>query len=323
MNTINLDQLNQAYEAIENAQRILVVAHQKPDGDTSGSSLALYSWLTGLNKEVTIFCRHELPQQFHFMPNFEVITTDPSLFRKDWDLVITCDSGDLAYAGVEDDLSVAAHGKLINIDHHASNKLFGSINLVNDKASSTAEVIYEFFNFHKVELTREIAVCLMTGVFTDTGGFSNGATNEQALKMASHFMRCGASLPDIHRATIANKSIAEMKLWGKIMERLRINKYGIAYTYILKADLLESGLEEDSIEGLSNYLSQLDDARAIFVFSERDEGTIKVSMRTYHNDVDLAKLATTLGGGGHKKAAGFTIPGRILHSKDSVQVVPA
>ena len=136
-------------------------------------------------------------------------------------------------------------------------------------------------------------------------------------------MRCGASLPDIHRATIANKSIAEMKLWGKIMERLRINKYGIAYTYILKADLLESGLEEDSIEGLSNYLSQLDDARAIFVFSERDEGTIKVSMRTYHNDVDLAKLATTLGGGGHKKAAGFTIPGRILHSKDSVQVVPA
>lgn len=321
MNTVTNEQLDKALLAMQNADRILLVAHQKPDGDTSGSTFALQSWLQSQGKTAQVFCKDPLAEQYHFLPGSSELITNPDVFKELWDLYIVCDSGDLVYAGVDAFLSIDNH-EVINFDHHTSNTLFGTINLVDDKASSTAEMVYRFFTHHQIEMNREMAICLMTGVFTDTGGFSNAATNESALEMASHFMKKGISLPDIYRSTIGNKSMEVMKLWGKIMSRLRVNKEGIAYTYVLQQDLLESGLPEDSVEGVSNYLSQLNDARAVIVLSERKDGHVKVSMRTYHNDVDLAKLASSVGGGGHKKAAGFTVPGRLQITENSIQVVP-
>lgn len=323
MHSIQPQQIQQAYEAIKKADRILIVAHQKPDGDTSGSSLALWHWLDGLGKLASIFCRHELPDQFLFMPNVEVFRNDPAIFEKEWDLIITCDSGDLDYAGVAEYLGdVQNKSVLINFDHHASNKLFADINVVNSSASSTAEVLYTFFEQQSVEISQEMAVCLMTGVFTDTSGFSNAATNHRSLEMASAFVRQGASIQDIHRATIANKNIHVMKLWGKVWSRLRETERGVVYTYILKSDLAESGLSHDAIDGISNYLSQIKDVKAVIVFAERENRVVKLSMRTYDDEVDLSELALAFGGGGHKKAAGCTIPGKIEIVDDQMRIIP-
>lgn len=319
---VDKQHLEEAHNVLQNAQRVLIVAHQKPDGDTIGASLGLWHWLNAHNKEAEVYCRSEVPDQFLFLPNADKIKKDPALFKQRWDVVIVCDSGDLQYAGVHEHVANLPEGTvLINIDHHASNQNFGHYNLVDPTASSTAEVVFYFFREIGFEINKEIAKCLLTGVFTDTGGFSNAATNERALYMAAEFSAKGASLPDVYRATVSNKNLEVMKLWGKVLSRLRQNEFGIAHTYVLKTDLYKGGLNEEAVAGLSNYLSHLKDAKAVFVIFERDDGLIKVSMRTFRDDVDLSKLALAVGGGGHKKASGFTVPGRLEMVGDEVRVV--
>ena len=324
MNTLDKKTIAAAYQLIDSAERILIVAHQKPDGDTSGSSLALRLWLHSLQKEAEVFCITPLSDQFLYMPGADTVKNDPEIFQQHWDLMIVCDSGDLKYAGVDKLVKqLPKKPKILNFDHHRSNVLFGDTNLVDIAASSTAEVVYRFLTEVGVDISKEMSICLLTAIFTDTGGFSNAATNKEALEMASVFVKKGASISDIHRATVRNKQIEVMKLWGKVMSRLNRSKYGIAYTYILKEDLQDSNLSDEAIDGLSNYLSHIKDAKAVFVLSEREGGIIKVSMRTYRDDIDLAQLAFALGGGGHKKAAGFTFSGRLSVALEKVKVIPA
>lgn len=321
---VDKQHLMEAHKVLQNAQRVLIVAHQKPDGDAIGASLGLWHWLNENNKETEIYCRNDVPDQFLFLPGADKIKSNSDLFKQQWDVVIVCDSGDLKYAGIHEHVAdLHEDTVLINIDHHASNQNFGHYNLVNSKASSTAEVVFNFFREIEYEINKEIAKCLLTGVFTDTGGFSNAATNERALYMAAEFSAKGASLSDVYRATVSNKNLEVMKLWGKVLSRLRQNEFGIAHTYVLKTDLYEGGLNEEAVAGLSNYLSHLKDAKAVFVIFERDDGQIKVSMRTFRDDIDLSKLALAVGGGGHKKASGFTVPGRLEMVGDEVRVVPA
>jgi phosphoesterase RecJ-like protein len=128
------------------------------------------------------------------------------------------------------------------------------------------------------------------------------------LAIASDLVRRGASIPEISRATEQNKGLSAMRLWGRLLSRLSESQLGVAYTYVLRKDLLEFGMDDEAIEGLANYLGQLRDMKAIMVISERENGQVKVSMRTHRDDIDLSRLAAAAGGGGHKKAAGFSVP---------------
>src|SRR5690606_30675557 len=123
-----------------------------------------------------------------------------------------------------------------------------------------------------------------------------------------------------HRATMVNKNINMMRIWGKVMGRLKTGPHGIVYTYVTRQDLDDYGVDGETMEGLSNYLSQLEDARAVIVLHDRGDGTIKASMRTVRDDIDLASFAKTFGGGGHKKASGFTIPGRLVEEDDKLVI---
>ena len=320
--TLETDKLHLALQTIEESKKILIVAHQKPDGDTGGSSLALWHWLKDLGKETEIFCKQAWSEEFSFLPNSHIFITNPEIFKKDWDILIVCDSGDLKYAGVAEYVgNMPKKPVVINFDHHASNNYFGDFNFVDINASSTAEVVFEFFTSNDILLSPTMAKCLLTAVFTDTHGFSNAATNERSLEMASAFVKQGASIPEIYRATIGNKNLNEMKFWGRVFSRLRYGKHGIAYTYVLKNDFHDSGLDPDSVEGISNYLSSIGNARAIMVFTEREDGLLKASMRTFHDDVDLSEFAKIFGGGGHKKASGFTISGRLLETEIGLQII--
>jgi phosphoesterase RecJ-like protein len=189
------------------------------------------------------------------------------------------------------------------------------------EASSTAEVVARFLKGNGQVITTEMATCLLTAIFTDTNGFTNAATNQASLELAAEFVRAGASLPQVHRATMANKNIQTMKAWGAVMQRLQHSKHGIVYTYVHQRDLDADGVGADAIEGISNYLSQLSDARVVMVFHDRGDGFVKASLRTVRDDIDLSAFATMFGGGGHKKASGFTIPGRLEESERGVRIV--
>lgn len=312
-----------ALAAFKAAQRILIVAHQKPDGDTTGSSLALRHWLASMGKDVSVFCRHNVAEQFLYLAQAHDVQTDPAVFSQPWDMLVTCDSGDLVYAGIDSYLkSMPGKPVMVNFDHHASNQYFGDYNLVDVHASSTAEVVARFLREHKQTITKDMATCLLTAIFTDTNGFTNAATTQTSLELAGEFMAAGASLPHVHRATMVNKNIAMMKVWGKVMQRLQRSHHGIVFTYVHQRDLDADGVNSEAIEGISNYLSQLSDARAVMLFHDRGDGFVKASLRTIHDDIDLAAFATKFGGGGHKKASGFTVKGTLVEECGKLRICP-
>ncbi|MBI4122124.1 MAG: bifunctional oligoribonuclease/PAP phosphatase NrnA [Parcubacteria group bacterium] len=312
----------QAFAALTAAKRVLLVAHQKPDGDTTSSSLALWHWLTALGKEAAVFCCHHVPETFLYLSHAQEINMDSSVFRQPWDVIVVCDSGDLAYAGIEAFLKyVPAKPVLINFDHHASNKYFGDYNLVDTAASSTAEVVAWFLKEHGQPITTEMGSCLLTGIFTDTNGFTNAATTPGSLQLAAEFLQAGASLPHVYRATMVNKNIHMLTVWGKVLSRLQTSVYGIVYTFVRSQDLPSGTAGTEAIEGISNYLTQLSDARAIMVFHDRGDGFVKASLRTVRDDIDLSAFALLFGGGGHQKASGFTIPGRLEETPDGLRIV--
>lgn len=312
------------FEALRPARRILIVSHQRPDGDTLGSALALWHWLNALGKEVVVYCKNSVSDQFLFLSHANSFTSDPKIFTKTFDAIIICDSGDLKYAGVDVEISkMAIRPLLINIDHHASNVYFADLNIVDPQASSTAEMVDRFFEANNIPLTKEIASCLLTAVYTDTGGFTNAATNQRSLEMAARFVAAGASIGHVHQATMVNKDLKTMGLWGLVLSRLVQTPSKIVYTYLDQQDLGDEGISHDAMEGLANYLSQVQDARAVLVFLDRGDAMIKCSLRTIHDDIDLAAFAKMMGGGGHKKAAGFTAPGSLKDHDLIKQVVSA
>ncbi|MBI2410635.1 MAG: DHH family phosphoesterase [Candidatus Kerfeldbacteria bacterium] len=318
----------QIFEAIDRAQHVMLVMHQKPDGDTAGASLAVAHYLDIIGKPHTCFCVDTLSPTLHFLPGKEKITTSPEHWHPanaQFDLLIVFDAGDLKYSGIADYVDKLSHDfTIINIDHHATNAQYGHINLVMTTASSTCEIVHELLNSANV-LNKQIATCLMTGLITDTGGFTNLATTASAITAASKLLLKGANLRQITNHTLQNRSVNTLKLWGRALERLTQSHSGIVTTVITQQDLEECGATETAIEGVANFLNSLDDqttAKAVMVLYERTPGIIKGSLRTTHPLIDVSKLAILLGGGGHKKAAGFTVPGRLQCTNGQWSIEP-
>ena len=296
----------------------MLVMHQQPDGDAAGACLALAHYLDTIEKPHTCFCIDELSPTYRFLPGINKIQTHESHWHPErvlFDLVIVVDAGDLRYAGIADYIDQLDHDfMIINIDHHATNEHYGDHNLVVTTASSTCEIVHDLL--HSIDvLNKDMATCLMTGLVTDTGGFTNLATTSSAIDAASKLLLKGANMKHITNKTLQNRSYTTLKLWGRALERLTPSPSGVVVTYITQQDIQECEADKEAVEGVANYLNSLDeqtDAKAVLLLSEREPGVIKGSLRTTHPLIDVSKLATLLGGGGHKKAAGFTIPGTLV-----------
>jgi phosphoesterase RecJ-like protein len=311
-----LQLIKKIFEAISKAEKILLIAHERPDGDTLGSVAAFSIFLDQLKKDYKIYCSNPLPPFFNFLPNAfkfaDCFELDPEI---KYDLLVAIDCGDLKRTGLAEIIKNYKHDyQLINIDHHNANPLFGHLNLVRPEASSTAEIIFDLFKEWKVVITKDMATALLNGIFTDTGAFANTSTNFNSLLSASQLINYGGKLQDINRYAFNNKTISSLKLWGRGMERLTINNnYQIAYTVILGKDLEEFRATENDLEGLSNLFNNLTGVKASLVLKEDGE-FIRGSLRSVDAETDVSKLARFFGGGGHIKASGFTIKGRLVEN---------
>jgi phosphoesterase RecJ-like protein len=309
-------------EELAQARHVLVVAHQHPDGDGLGALSALGLYLKAQGKEYRLFCADQPGQAYNFLPLNHEITTNPDVFKDHFDAIVVVDSGDLKYAGIDRYLNKSNYGVLINIDHHASNNHFGDVNLVITAASSASEIIYRLFRAWQFSINKEIATALLSGIIFDTGVFSNSATTLSALEAASHLLNLGARHREINQNTLRNKSLGMLKLWGRAFERLDFNQeYNWAFTVLTQADFAECGVAGEAGDGLTNFFNELSGVKVILVLIEQPDGQIKGSLRTTFEDVDLAAIAKGWGGGGHKKAAGFTIAGRLLYNEGKWQII--
>jgi len=308
---------------LSRADRVLLVMHQRPDGDALGSATAMSLYLEDLKKPHDIFCLHPTPAHYSFLPNSHLVQTDASLLTHgDHDVLVSLDSGDLAYAGIHEHLESRTKERhtIINIDHHKTNTHFGDLNIVDAQSSSTAEIVYHFFKSTDHQISTDSATCMLTGIVSDTGGFSNLATTASALNVASELLRLGARIWDIQHYTMKNKSVNALKLWGVVLSRLKRHSSGVVITVLTQTDMVACNADVEHAEGIANFLNTLDDARAVFLLSELEPGKIKVSMRTTQPGVDVSHFARVFGGGGHKKASGLTIPGTIFTHGDSFHV---
>lgn len=312
----------EARDALKDAGRVLVVCHRRPDEDAVGSSTALISWLRGRGIEAVGFCTDPIPDHLGFISGTEYFTSDPAVFRQDeWDVVVVCDTGDLKHTGADAHFAaLPRRQKLVCFDHHATNSGYAHVNVIDAGASSASEIIYRFLCSVEAEIDRGMATALFTGIFSDTEGFTNAATNEAALETASELMRRGAAIGPAAIQMHRNRTVSGLRLWGTILSRLKFDPLtGVASTAVFLADGAENS---EQIDGLANFLNNYLDSNIVLVLKEQGDGQVKGSFRTV-GDTDVSQVSKRLGGGGHRKAAGFTLPGRIAEKDHGWQVVKA
>lgn len=295
---------------IDRADRIGLVIHRSPDGDALASALALAMGLEQRKKAVTIVCRDVVPVLFNFLPAIKTINHD--FLVGDYDVILTLDCGDLKRTGFGDRLRefVAKKRKpLINIDHHPKNDLhkLATINIIDQTVPATCAIVYNLFSELGLRIDYKIATCLLTGLYTDTGGFKHANTSPETFAMASELLSLGARLKDITKNLSLLTSVPRLKLWGVALTRLRRNtRLDVVSTIITQSDLAANGAEEKDIAGIAAIIASIP-ARASLLLVEVAPGEFQARWRTQERDVNVADLARYFGGGGQRRAAGFTI----------------
>lgn len=301
------------------ANHVLLITHPQPDADAVGSVAAMAQWLNSLNTTYTIFCVDQPPANLSWLINFQSFNIDPiDVSGGRYDAVVVLDCGDLKYAGAAEWLPrLSPRPPLVNIDHHATNAYFGDINIVDTAAASTTEILFQLFDACSFAVTTAAANALLAGIVFDTYNFTNPNTSDRALKAAAKLLSAGAGLTHINDLVLKTKTIGALQAWGRALSRLSFNsRWNMVSTVITEADVASGVAVAEIAEGAANFLNNVGGIGAALILYELSDGLIKGSFRTNSDLIDVSKLATLLGGGGHKKAAGFRLKGRLEKTDD-------
>jgi len=313
-----------AQHRIIKADKILLVAHVKPDGDAISSLCAMADLMEELKKDYTLFLKDLPPTQYHFLPYFDQITSDyENLDFPSYDLIITLDCGQMERTGLAEEIKNKDDKQyIIEIDHHPKIYDYADLEIRFTEAAATAEILYYFFKANNIKINKRTANCILTGILTDTGNLLYENTSKETVKVASEMLTRGAKFPLILENTSRNKSLSGMKIWGQIMSNLKLNKeYNFAYSALTYDEIKNSDANDEEMEGVAGFLSNLNGVKGLLFLREVKPGIIKGSLRTTYPKIDISKLAGFLGGGGHPRASGFTIQGRIIEEKGGWKIV--
>ncbi|MDP1883757.1 MAG: bifunctional oligoribonuclease/PAP phosphatase NrnA [Candidatus Moranbacteria bacterium] len=305
---------------IKESQTILLFAHSRPDGDTTGSVMALYEYIRNLGKIVEIACYDPFPDYLKSLSEEDFINPE-NLDLKKYDLVIAADSVERGFHKIAD---LIQDNQIVAIlDHHPDITIRGDINIIDASYSSVCEIIYDFFAFNKIDINRKMATFLMLGIMSDTGSFQHSNTTSKVMEIASQLMKKGAPISKIVETTFANKNISTLKLWGKAFEKAKINPTnGMIASVLTQKDLEECEAGTEDIAQVSSILNTVPGTKFALILSERENGTIKGSLRSEeYKGVDVSKIAAQFGGGGHKLASGFEIKGTIKETETGWEIV--
>jgi phosphoesterase RecJ-like protein len=287
-------------------RRFLIFGHVDPDGDCIGSMLALAAFLRGRGGEVACFTPGDMAEIYLALPLMKLFVREEELPSFEPDMVFALDAPTTARTA-----DLVMHGSgvpVVNIDHHPTNERYGNVNVVDPQASATAVLVYRFLaSVAPDRITPEMADYLYLGVLMDTGGFRFRNTNAEALAMAARFVELGARAHELAHDFMYVKKLATLKLLGRALDDLEVHGEGrIAAMRISRAMLDAAGAAMSDTEGFVDYAASIDDVELAALLREVGENEIRVSLRS-RNDFDVASLAETFGGGGHRNAAGLTI----------------
>ncbi len=294
------------FQMIAHAEKILLLTDERIDGDTTGSTMAMFHYLKSAGKNVRVFSPKDWAESYKIVPGGDHVLRDAATFKEGADLMMIFDCSDGAY--LTEFLPLLPRPvPLVVFDHHATNPLYGDVNLVDVSASSTGEVVWRFFKSNKIAINRDMATSLLVAICTDTTLFTNSATNQVCMEAAAELGLAGAKMQDIVKTFYMNRSIHALQLWGRALERLFELPNRAVVTVVTMKDREETGASEEDIHGIANFLiTMVEGSTMVCVLYEKEDGSVKASLRTL--DGDVAALAQKMGGGGHIKAAGFAVP---------------
>jgi bifunctional oligoribonuclease and PAP phosphatase NrnA len=298
-------------ERLRRARRVLAVSHENPDADTLGATLGIVRIVESLGGTADPVCTDPIPPLYDFMADIERFRTDPDP-AAEYDLLVVSDCGSIDRIGEVRDRHRELFERLprVVIDHHASNASAGEADWIEPASAATCEMVALLAARLGLSLDAaggSLAAALMAGIVMDTATFAHPNATPRTLAVSAALVEAGAPLSDISRRLYRSKPAAQLRLFGRVLDRLDGTDGGrVIHSTLLDADLAATGTLPPQSEGIIDLLAQADEAEVAILFKEAGEGT-RISVRTKPGGVDATVLTGKFGGGGHARAAGATV----------------
>ena len=293
--------------ALRSCSSMLISVHRNPDGDALGSQLALMLALEKLNKTVVAQNIDPVPETYRFLPASSRIKTGSAVEGR-YDAILVLDA-DPPRTGLFDG-SYPADTR-INIDHHITNPAEWPLTWLDPSASATGEMVYELIHRLGVPIDREIALCLYTAIFTDTGSFRYSNTTPKSMRIAAELIEAGADPWLVTENVYESFAYRRIKLLGNVLADMERSEDGrIAWVVVTEELFRRFGASSEDTDNFINFVRSTKGVEVAILFRQTAAAQYKISLRS-KGRVDLSGLAQSLGGGGHKNAAGSTVDGTL------------
>jgi len=298
--------LGEIRDIIINNNSFVITSHINPDGDAVGSSLGLALALRGAGKDVVVVL-DGFTAKFLKLPGIEMIESDylNEFVSGSVPVLICLDCATKERLYIDDKFDKFA--VTVNMDHHISNTNYAGYNYIDARVASASEVVFALIDGF-LPVDKDIAEVLLLGLLTDTGGLAHSNTSPQTLYNAARLIELGADITKIKKRILNNRKMPEAKIFGLVLGNLKMMHGNIAVSYIMQQDFEKAGASYADVDGVVEFLLEVEGAAASLLFSER-EGGVKVNFRSI--DYNVSKIAAQFGGGGHVNAAGAMVEGNI------------
>ena len=300
---------------IQKADKIVIMAHETPDGDAVGSMLSMYLALKKLNKSADVITK-EFPRTFNFLPGANEVKKTSEV--ENYDLAIALDCTDLKRLVGREYFEKAK--KTIVIDHHSTNTMFGDINFVNPVSPACCEILAGIFSYFDIDIDSDIGSCILTGIITDTGGFKYASVTPETFEFTAELLRKGVNVSDIYQRVLETKTRSSFELLKIATNRLELLEDGkVAFTYIDKKDEEAVNAEPGDHEGIVENGRSIEGVKISIFIRQKDGDLYKVSMRTGNgSNINVSNICYIFGGGGHPRAAGAVVQGTVEQVKEKI-----
>jgi len=303
--------LKKVSQAIKRNKRFLIASHINPEGDSLGSQLAMSYLLRLLGKDVVIVSDDTVTSEYGFLPGLKRIKNVKQIPNlSTFDCLVLLDCSNLSRCGRVKDFKKNCR-LFINIDHHISNDNFADVNWVDPKASSTCEMVYRLFKQFKVPLNRDSALCIYVGIMTDTGSFHYSNTTAFTHRTVAELMNYNLNISQIYRQIYENVPIRDMLFLGRLISNIRTAAQGKIVWLAIKDVWVSQCASYDLTERILTLMRQIRGAEVAVLFKAlAGKKEVRVNFRS-QGKLDVNKVASFFGGGGHHSASGATVKGSL------------
>jgi bifunctional oligoribonuclease and PAP phosphatase NrnA len=324
-----------AFSKLKSADKVLVVGHVFPDPDALSSIGAILELLIQEDVSFQAYASDKIEGIYSFIPHENLISKSKPEDLSVFSAIIVLDCASISRTGLEKEINEVLAEKqkkgkgpfIIEFDHHQPEHSYADLEIRLPDKASTTEIIYDFLQANQLEINKKMASCILIGLMSDTGHFIHPNLSFQALEVSSEMLLKGASLQKISAYIRGTNDLSALKIWGRAFYRLKFNPVTkLACTVLTKEDLLdlylcntESKLA-DIFGDIVSFISYLPGVRVALLLRE-ETNKIKGSLRANNDNIDVSRIAHLFGGGGHRRASGFSISGKLKETESGWKVV--